>query len=157
VSTLRFAAVNADGLLADLDLPPASYRALLKLRALSEPGGLIAIDQASIGELLNLSRPSANAALRRLELARLVWKVRNGVYQINPMLAGYHSPQDAVAAVNAMAQEDRLDARGFVAGYHRAVADYEDQLASQRTKRRAQATAKKAAAARRRSSLHAVS
>lgn len=87
-------------------------------------------------------------ALRPLELARLVWKVRNGVDQIHSMLAGYHSPQDAVAAVNVMAQEDCLDARGLVAGYHRSVAGHEDQLARQRTKHKAQSTAKKAAAAR---------
>lgn len=36
VSTLKWSATNADGLLADLDLPPAAYRALLKLRARSE-------------------------------------------------------------------------------------------------------------------------
>lgn len=153
MSTLRFAAVNADGLLADLDLPPAAYRALLKLRSMSEPGGLIAIDQASIGALLGLSRSSANAALRTLELARLVTKVRNGVYQINAMLAGYNSAQDAVAAVNDMPPADRLDAPGFVANYHRAVALYQDQLAEQRKKRAAQKTAD----AKRRSALHAVS
>lgn len=93
MSTLRFASVNADGLLADLDLPPAAYRALLKLRAMSEAGGRIHTDQATIGQELGLSRPSVNAALRTLELAKLVKKVRNGLYQINPMLAGYHSPR----------------------------------------------------------------
>ncbi|WP_327072029.1 helix-turn-helix domain-containing protein [Kitasatospora sp. NBC_01302] len=157
MSQLRFAAVNADGLLADLDLPPAAYRALLKLRAVSEAGGRVAIDQGSIGELIGLSRPSANAALRSLELAKLVKKVRNGLYQINPMVAGHNSPQDAVAAVNEMPQEDRLDTPGFLDSYRRAVADYQDQLARQREKRAAQAAAKKAAAARRRGSLHAVS
>ncbi|GAA1924347.1 helix-turn-helix transcriptional regulator [Streptantibioticus ferralitis] len=156
MSTLRFAAVNADSLLADLDLPPASYRALLKLRALSEAGGRITIDQATIGQLLGLSRPSVNAALRSLELAKLVTKVRNGVYQINPMLAGYNSPEDAVAAVRDMPKDDRLDVPGFVDNYHRAVAAYQDQLAQQRKKRAAQAAAKKAAAAKRRGSLHAV-
>ncbi|MFH0246546.1 helix-turn-helix transcriptional regulator [Streptomyces sp. HK10] len=156
MSILRFAAVNADGLLADLDLPPAAYRALLKLRALSEAGGRITIDQATIGELLGLSRPSVNAALRTLELAKLVKKVRNGVYQINPMLAGYNSSEDAVAAVAAMPTSERLDTRGFVESYHRAVAAYQDQLAQQRQKRAAQAAAKKAADAKRRGSLHAV-
>ncbi|MGW4809964.1 MarR family transcriptional regulator [Kitasatospora sp. NPDC004272] len=156
MSQLRFAAVNADGLLADLDLPPAAYRALFKLRSLSESGGRIAIDQASVGELLGLSRPSANAALRTLELAKLVKKVRNGVYQINAMLAGYNALEDAVAAVTAMPQEDRLDTPDFVASYHRAVANYQDQLAQQRKKRDAQATAKKTAAAKRRGTLHAV-
>ncbi|MFJ2061256.1 hypothetical protein ACIOMM_35825 [Streptomyces sp. NPDC087908] len=49
---------NADGLLADLDLPPAAYWALPKLRARSEAGGRIAMDQATLGALLGLSRPS---------------------------------------------------------------------------------------------------
>ncbi|MEU3774315.1 MarR family transcriptional regulator [Streptomyces sp. NPDC032472] len=132
MSTLRFAAVNADGLLADLDLPPAAYRALLKLRAMSEPGGRIYVDQATIGHLLGLSRPSVNAAMRTLELAKLVKKVRNGLYQVNPMLAGYNAPEDAVAAVRDMPTEDRLDAPDFVPNYQRAVADYEDQLARKR-------------------------
>lgn len=97
-----------------------------------------------------------NAALRSLELAKLVRKVRNGVYQINPMLAGYNSFEDAVAAVNEMAPEERLDARGYVASYHQAVAEYQDQLAEQRKKRAAQAAAKKAAESKRRRTLHAV-
>ncbi|MFD7763549.1 MarR family transcriptional regulator [Streptomyces microflavus] len=156
MSTLQWSATNADGLLADLDLPPAAYRALLKMRGASQAGGRIAMDQGTLGELLGLSRPSANAALRELELAKLVKKIRNGVYQINPMLAGYDSPEDAVAAVKAMPRADRLDSKTYVTDYHRAVAAYQDQLAEQRKKRAAAATAKKATAAKRRASLHAV-
>ena len=156
MSTLKWSATNADSLLADLDLPPASYRALLKLRGRSESGGRIAMDQATLGKLLGLSRPSVNAALRSLELAKLVKKVRNGVYQINPMLAGYDSPEDAEAAVRAMPNDERLDSKGYVASYHKAVAAYQDQLAEQRRKRATLAAAKKAAAAKRRGSLHAV-
>lgn len=156
MSTLKWAATNADSLLADLDLPPAAYRALLKLRGRSEAGGLINIDQAALGELLGLSRPSVNAALRELELAKLVKKVRNGVYQINPMLAGYTCPEDAEAAVKAMPKADRLDSKNYVASYHKAVAAYQDQLAEQRKKRAALAAAKKAAAGKRRGALHAV-
>ncbi|MCX4451739.1 helix-turn-helix domain-containing protein [Streptomyces sp. NBC_01789] len=157
MSTLKWSATNAEGLLADLDLPPAAYRTLLKLRALSEAGGRIAMDQATLAELLGLSRPSVNAALRELELAKLVRKVRNGVYQINPMLAGYNSPEDALDAVKAMPRADRLDSKTYVTDYHRAVAAYQDQLAEQRKKRAAAAAAKKAGAAKRRGSLHAVS
>ncbi|MER6641059.1 helix-turn-helix domain-containing protein [Streptomyces microflavus] len=156
MSTLQWSATNADGLLADLDLPPAAYRALLKMRGASEAGGRIAMDQGTLGELLGLSRPSANAALRELELAKLVKKIRNGVYQINPMLAGYDSPEEAVAAVKAMPRADRLDSKTYVTDYHRAVAAYQDQLAEQRKKRAAAATAKKATAAKRRGTLHAV-
>ncbi|WP_331737715.1 MarR family transcriptional regulator (plasmid) [Streptomyces sp. NBC_01732] len=156
MSTLKWSATNADGLLADLDLPPAAYRALLKLRGRSEPGGRIAMDQATLGDLLGLSRPSVNAALRSLELAKLVKKVRNGVYQINPMLAGYTCPEDAEAAVRAMPTADRLDSKNYVASYHTAVAAYQDQLTEQRKKRAAVAAAKKAAAGKRRGALHAV-
>ncbi|MEV7297330.1 hypothetical protein AB0N79_37825 [Streptomyces microflavus] len=41
MSTLQWSATNADGLLADLDLPPAAYRALLKMRGASEAGGRV--------------------------------------------------------------------------------------------------------------------
>ncbi|MCX4489981.1 MarR family transcriptional regulator [Streptomyces anulatus] len=156
MSTLKWSATNADGLLADLDLPPAAYRALLKIRAQSEAGGRIAMDQGTLGKLLGLSRPSVNAALRELELAKLVRKVRNGVYQINPMLAGYDCPEDALDAVKAMPRADRLDSKTYVSDYHRAVAAYQDQLAEQRKKRADAAAAKKAAATRRRGTLHAV-
>ncbi|MFE6962120.1 MarR family transcriptional regulator [Streptomyces sp. NPDC057696] len=156
MSTLKWAATNADSLLANLDLPPAAYRALLKLRGRSEPGGRIDRDQAALGELLGLSRPSVKAALRRLELAKLVKKVRKGVYQINPMLAGYSSPEDAEAVVQAMPRADRLDSKNYVASYYQAVAAYEDQLADQRKQRAAVAAAKKVSAAQRRGLLHAV-
>lgn len=54
MSTLQWSATNADGLLADLDLPPAAYRALLKMRGASEAGGRISMDQGILGELLGL-------------------------------------------------------------------------------------------------------
>ncbi|MFD9415981.1 MarR family transcriptional regulator [Streptomyces goshikiensis] len=114
--------------------------------------------QATRGELLGLSRPSVSATLweLELELAKLVKKVRNGVYQINPMLAGYNSPEDALDAVKAMPKADRLDSKTYVADYNRTVAAYQDQLAEQRKKCAAAAAAKKATAAKRRGSLHAV-
>ncbi|MDX3213976.1 MarR family transcriptional regulator [Streptomyces sp. ME02-6991-2B] len=133
-TTLLYAAVNAEGVIADLDLPPAAYRVLLKLRSLSEPGGRIEIDQGSIAELLRLSRPSVNAALRALALAKLVRKRINGVYELNPMLAGYVSPADCVAAINAMNAGDRLDDPGFIDRYRTDLAADRDQPALQRTK-----------------------
>ncbi|MET9878565.1 MarR family transcriptional regulator [Actinacidiphila glaucinigra] len=152
MSTLRFAPVNAEGLIADLDLPPAAYRVLLKLRSLSEPGGRIEIDQATIAGSLDLSRPSVTAALRALDLAKLVKKQRNGVYQINAMLAGYASPEDSVAAISAMDRSERLDDPRFIDRYRSDVAAYQDQLAQQRKKK----AAGKAAGSRR-GALHAVS
>lgn len=135
MSGLHFAAVNAEGIVADLDLLPAAYRVLLKLRAHSEPGGRIEIDQATIAQMLNLSRTAVNAALRDLDLAQLVKKQRAGVYQLNPMLAAYASPEDAIAAVKAMPKNERLNSTDFVDRYRRAVTTYQDQLAEKRRRR----------------------
>ena len=121
---------------------------LLKLRAHSEPGGRIEIDQATIAQMLNLSRTAVNAALRDLDLAQLVKKQRAGVYQLNPMLAAYASPEDAIAAVKAMPKNERLNSPDFIDRYRRAVTAYQDQLAE---KRRRQEDAK------RRQNLKAVS
>ncbi|MGY0071787.1 helix-turn-helix domain-containing protein (plasmid) [Streptomyces sp. QTS137] len=135
MSGLHFAAVNAEGIVADLDLLPAAYRVLLKLRAHSEPGGRIEIDQGTMAQMLNLSRTAVNAALRDLDLAQLVKKQRAGVYQLNPMLAAYLAPEDAVAAVKAMPKAQRLNSPGFVEQYRQAVAAYQDQLAEKRRQR----------------------
>ncbi|WP_328786010.1 helix-turn-helix domain-containing protein (plasmid) [Streptomyces canus] len=135
MSGLHFAAVNAEGIVADLDLLPAAYRVLLKLRAHSEPGGRIEIDQGTIAQMLGLSRTAVNAALRDLDLAQLVKKQRAGVYQLNPMLAAYLSPEDAIAAVKAMPKNERLNSTDFVDRYRRAVTAYQDQLAEKRRRR----------------------
>ncbi|MGW1364531.1 MarR family transcriptional regulator [Streptomyces chartreusis] len=132
MSGLHFAAVNAEGIVADLDLLPAAYRVLLKLRAHSEAGGRIEIDQIALAQMLGLSRAAVNAAIRDLVLAQLVKKQRAGVYQLNPMLAAYLSPEDAIAAVRAMPKSERLNSPGFVDRYRHAVAAYQDQLAEKR-------------------------
>ncbi|MGC2998646.1 MarR family transcriptional regulator [Streptomyces sp. G35A] len=135
MSGLHFAAVNAEGIVADLDLLPAAYRVLLKLRAHSEPGGRIEIDQGTLAQMLNLSRTGVNAALRDLDLALLVKKQRAGVYQLNAMLAPYLSPEDAIAAVKAMPKNERLNSTDFVDRYRRSVTAYQDQLAEKRRRR----------------------
>lgn len=129
---LKFAAVNAEGIVADLDLLPAAYRVLMKMRAFSEPGGRIEVDQATLAGMLGISRAAVNAALRDLDLAQLVKKQRAGVYQINAMLAAYASPEDAVAAVKAMPPEQRLNSDGFAERYKLAVQAYQDELAKKR-------------------------
>ncbi|MEU0688331.1 MarR family transcriptional regulator [Streptomyces uncialis] len=135
MSGLHFAAVNAEGVVADLDLLPAAYRVLLKMRAHSEPGGRIEVDQITLAQMLSLSRAAVNAALRDLDLAQLVKKKRAGVYQLNPMLAAYLSPEDAIAAVKAMPKSERLNSPGFVDHYRTAVTAYRDQLAEKRRQR----------------------
>ncbi|SNT59857.1 hypothetical protein [Actinacidiphila glaucinigra] len=96
MSTLRFAPVTAEGLIADLDLPPAAYRVLLKLRSLSEPGGRIEIDQATIAGSLDLSRPSVTDSVaaisamdrsERLDDPRFVDRYRSDVAAHQDQLA----------------------------------------------------------------------
>ncbi|MEU0162910.1 helix-turn-helix domain-containing protein [Streptomyces sp. NPDC006261] len=135
MSGLHFAAVNAEGIVADLDLLPAAYRVLLKMRAHSEPGGRIEVDQVTLAQMLGLSRATVNAALRDLDLAQLVKKQRAGVYQLNPMLAAYLSPEDAVAAVKEMPKGQRLNSSSFVEHYRQAVTAYQDQLSEKRRQR----------------------
>ncbi|GGP00104.1 helix-turn-helix domain-containing protein [Wenjunlia tyrosinilytica] len=132
---LLFAPVNAEGVVAGLDLPGPAYRVLLALRSRSETGGRVEMGQNQIAALLGLSRPSVTSGLRELILARLVTKQRNGVYRINAMLAGYDTPAEARAAVDAMDPADQLDDPDFVAHYHQAVADYREQLARDRRKK----------------------
>ncbi|MFJ3213852.1 MarR family transcriptional regulator [Streptomyces flaveolus] len=127
--------VNAEGVVAALDLPGPAYRVLFTLRSRSEPGGRVEMGQSQIAELLSLSRPSVTSGLRELILARLVKKQRNGVYRINAMLAAYETPADARAAIEAMDPADRLDDPYFVERYHQAVEDYRDQLARDRRKK----------------------
>ncbi|MFJ1839914.1 MarR family transcriptional regulator [Streptomyces sp. NPDC088175] len=105
------------------------------LRSRSESGGRVEMGQTEIAALLRLSRPSVTSGLRELILARLVTKQRNGVYQINAMLAGYESPAEAQRAIEDMDIDDRLDDPDFVARYHRAVEDYREQLALERRKK----------------------
>ncbi|WP_245235975.1 MarR family transcriptional regulator [Streptomyces durhamensis] len=85
--------------------------------------------------MLNLSRTAINAALRDLDLAQLVKKQRAVVYQLNPMLAAYLSPEDAIAAVKAMPKNERLKATDFVDRYRRVITAYQDQLTEKRRRR----------------------
>ncbi|MCZ0983725.1 MarR family transcriptional regulator [Streptomyces diastatochromogenes] len=132
---LLFATVNAEGVVAALDLPGPAYRTLFALRSRSEAGGRVEMGQKQIAVLLGLSRPSVTSGLRHLILARLVKKQHNGLYRINPMLAAYETPADARAAIDAMDPDDRMDDPDFVARYHQAVQDYQEQLALERRKK----------------------
>lgn len=111
-SEYQWAATSADGLLGDLDPPLALTRRCLRFAEPARPAAASRWTQGPLGELLGLSRLRANAVMRELELARLVKKVRNDVYQINPMLAGLTTVQrDALDAVKAMRQGDPPDSR----------------------------------------------
>ncbi|MEU5599541.1 helix-turn-helix domain-containing protein [Streptomyces sp. NPDC020298] len=135
MSGLLFTPVNAEGVVASLNLPQPAYRVLFTLRSHSESGGRVEMSQAQMAARLRLSRPSVTSSLRELILARLVKKERNGVYRINPMLAGYQQLAEVVTAVEEMDPADRLDDPHFVARYHQAIEDYREQLARNRRKK----------------------
>ncbi|MFE9500858.1 MarR family transcriptional regulator [Streptomyces collinus] len=132
MGSLRFAITNIDGLLADLNMPPSAYRVFLKLRAEGESGGRIDIDQETIARQLGLSRPCVNGALRTLELAQLVAKVKNGTYQVNPILASYSNLEQLVEVVESMPREERVNFRQFMVNCRKTLADHKKQTGQRR-------------------------
>ncbi|MHA6756961.1 MarR family transcriptional regulator [Streptacidiphilus sp. PAMC 29251] len=151
----RYSCVNAESALADLDLVPVAYRVLLKVRAFSEPGGLLHLDQAAIATMCGLSRATVNGALRDLDLAQILTRVRNGTYQLNPMLASYLTAEDCDAAIEAMPEELQVTHKDFIKQYRSNTAKYEDQLAEQRRKRQLKAEMEVAAINERRNTMRA--
>ncbi|MFB8236316.1 replication/maintenance protein RepL [Kitasatospora purpeofusca] len=145
--SLHFAAVNTEGIVSDLDMGPAAYRVLLKIRAYCQPGGRIDQTQDQIAKLVGVSRATVITGMRDLELARLLTRINNGAYQLNPMVAPYRSPEDFVAAIKLMAPADRLDHKDFVKSYKQAAADYKAQAEAERERKAKEKT-------RRESSLH---
>ncbi|MFJ5926431.1 MarR family transcriptional regulator [Kitasatospora sp. NPDC092948] len=116
-----FTAVNFNGLIAELNLPVQAYRVLMMLQEHQDPGGQIVIAQERLGKLLGVSRSSVTSALAALDTAFLVHMKSYGVYQLNPMIAGYRTPGDAWDAIEAMADEMRLDDDDFVKLYRERV------------------------------------
>ncbi|MHA6756968.1 MarR family transcriptional regulator [Streptacidiphilus sp. PAMC 29251] len=149
----RYACVNAEGVLADLDLVPVAYRVLLKIRAFSSDGGLLHLDQAAIAKMCGLSRATVNGALRDLDLAQILTRVRNGSYQLNPMLASYRTVEECEAAIEAMPATQKLTHKDFVQQYRLNLERYQDQLAEQRLKRQLKAEREAAAISERRNTM----
>ncbi len=116
-----FTPVNFNGLIAELNLPVQAYRVLMMLQEHQEPGGQIVIAQERLGALLGVSRTSVTSALAALDTAYLVHRKSYGVYQLNPMIAGYRNPGEAWDAIEAMAEDQRLDVDDFVDSYRRRV------------------------------------
>lgn len=131
---LQLAPVNADGVLADLDLSATAYRVLHKMRSASEPGGRVEIEQKKLAVQLNVSRPAVTAAVRSLELAKLLRRRgrNSAVYWINAMLASYEAPDDARAAIAEMPPEERMDDPLFIERYREATTEYAVELAAKR-------------------------
>jgi hypothetical protein len=101
--------VNAMGVAAELDLPVTCYRVLLMMMERQQSGGQVVMPQHQLGELLSISRSSITVALGHLDAAHMVKMVSYGVYQLNPMIAGYPDVATALDAIEAMPAEERLD------------------------------------------------
>ncbi|MFJ5122409.1 MarR family transcriptional regulator [Kitasatospora sp. NPDC088548] len=120
-----FTPVNLNGLIAELNLPVQAYRVLLMLQEHQDAGGQIVIAQEQLGKLLGVSRSSVTSALAALDTAFLVHMKSYGVYQLNPMIAGYRTPGDAWDAIENMPEHRRLDDDDFVKLYRERVAQQE--------------------------------
>ncbi|MGP4001693.1 MarR family transcriptional regulator [Streptomyces sp. 8N706] len=129
-STALFTPPNFNGLIAELDMPKASYRALLWMQAHQNPGGQVVMSQKKIADKLNLSRSSVTVALSYLEAAYLITRPANGIYQLNAMIAGYRSENDAWDAIEVMPQEERLDGEAT-----KFIRCYKERLAAQQAAR----------------------
>jgi hypothetical protein len=90
-----------------------------------EPGGRCVITHEQLAERTGQSRPSVTIGMQHLMCARLVSRIGNGVYQLNPMLAGFRTPVEQMRAVEAMPEEDRLDVQDFEERFEQRRAEYE--------------------------------
>ncbi|MGC5402115.1 hypothetical protein ACPXCP_41075 [Streptomyces sp. DT20] len=105
-------------------MPPAAYPILLHLLGRQAPGGRCVATQDAIAEFVGLSRSMVTRGLQHLGFAQMVWKVGNGVYQISPLIAGYRTPADQLAAIGMMEDDDRFDHPDFQERYELRVAQY---------------------------------
>ncbi|MBT2395413.1 hypothetical protein [Streptomyces sp. ISL-100] len=92
------------------------------------PAHCIASGEVRVAILRRISTPPCAT----FELGQLVEKQRADIYHLNPMLAVYLYPEDAVAAVNGVSREQRLNSPGLIEPYKTAVAVYQYELAERR-------------------------
>ncbi|MFB7763514.1 hypothetical protein [Streptomyces xiamenensis] len=102
-------------------LPGPAMRVLMHLMAIQEPGGRIVITQNELAQEFNVNRSLITIAIQHLQFARLLRTQRRGVYQLNPMVAGYRTPVESLAAIKNMPEDERLDSGDFEERYMQSV------------------------------------
>ncbi|GAA2639409.1 helix-turn-helix domain-containing protein [Streptomyces spororaveus] len=116
-------------------LPGPALQVLFYLLGTQQQGGRIVATHKELGEWLGMDRAHVGRALKHLEFARLVRREKQGIYVLNPMLAGGLTPADSKNVIDAMDPEDRLDVDDFEDRYlERVRAD--EALKKQRAEER---------------------
>ncbi|MFB7031423.1 MULTISPECIES: hypothetical protein [unclassified Streptomyces] len=108
-------------------MPGIAYRVLTKVVGIQEPGGRCIITENELAEMLNVHRSLVGRGFQCLGYARLVFRQAKGVYRLNPMISGYRTVADQLAAINEMDPEDRLDIDDYQERYDQAVAEAEEE------------------------------
>ncbi|WP_225636717.1 hypothetical protein [Streptomyces solaniscabiei] len=109
-------------------VPGPALRVMLFLLGVQEPGGRIVITQEDIASALGMKRSAVGLSLQHLQFARIVWKERQGVYQLNPQVAGFTTPAEAETAIRQMDAAFYLDVEDFEERYQAAVEAHQAAL-----------------------------
>ncbi|MGW3929612.1 hypothetical protein ACWECC_16125 [Streptomyces microflavus] len=109
-------------------VPGPALRVMLFLLGVQEPGGRIVITQEDIASALGMKRSAVGLSLQHLQFARIVWKERQGVYQLNPQVAGFTTPAEAGEAIRQMKEAFYLDVEDFEERYQAAVEEHQEAL-----------------------------
>lgn len=118
-------------------VPGPALRVMLFLLGAQEPGGRIVITQESIAEALGMQRSAVGLALQHLQFARIVRRERQGVYQLNPQVAGFATPAEADEAIRGMDEADYLDVDDFEERYQRALVRHQEEVKRKAKERKA--------------------
>ncbi|MER5890309.1 hypothetical protein ABT160_41325 [Streptomyces sp. NPDC001941] len=118
-------------------LPGPALRVMLFLLGAQEPGGRIVITQEGIASALGMKRSAVGLSLQHLQFARWVWKLGQGVYQLNPQVAGFRTPAESEEAVRQMDESFYLDVDDFEERYQAAVEEHQEVLKQKAARRKA--------------------
>ncbi|MFJ3906242.1 hypothetical protein [Streptomyces sp. NPDC090025] len=117
-------------------MPPAAYPILIHLLGRQEPGGRCLVTQDTVAQFVGLSRPMASRGLQHLGFAQMVRKQGNGIYVLSPLIAGYRTPADQLAAIEAMNDDDRFDRPDFQERYEHRVTQHDAKRQEKAARRR---------------------
>lgn len=80
-----------------------------------------------LADVLSVFPARAGVPLQHLGFAQMVWKEGNGVYRLSPLISGFRTPADQLAAIGTMDDDDRFDHPDFQERYERRVAQHEKE------------------------------
>ncbi|MEU1932682.1 hypothetical protein ABZ516_35875 [Streptomyces sp. NPDC019826] len=108
-------------------MPPAAYPLLVHLLGRQEPGGRCLFTHDALAAEVEINRTQVTRGLQHLSFARMVLKEGNGVYRLNPMVAGFRTPTEQLQAIAAMDDDERIDHPDFQERYEKRLAQYEKE------------------------------